>query len=267
MDVLKKEMERKRKQREELLQSSANGGSRFIRQSDVIAREAELLLQKQRALDEERLRKIARVEEKKKEEKLDKDSLNKKEEEGSHHHEVNVNAAKAVLSPVDQSILSNEEGKSEAEVGFNEEESGPERNKSSSPSPQKERSQSAAVLITHFSQDPQLSDEKKVYKFFRCVLDQWAYDLESREEESKTSSRGKADAKTQKQCKDYIRPLFKLCKRNEVPKDILVRLVDIVKCCEEGNFRAANDHYIRAAIGNNCDLFLSSPSFSLYLHE
>ena len=96
------------------------------------------------------------------------------------------------------------------------------------------------------------------------------------------------ETKLQKQCKDYIRPLFKLCKRKEVNHDILIPLTDMVKCCEEGNnlprykyklhylhyrlevkfirflylciflhlifgtgdFLKANDHYLRCAIGN-----------------
>lgn len=36
------------------------------------------------------------------------------------------------------------------------------------------------------------------------------------------------ETKTQKQCKDYIRPLFKLCKRQEVPEDILQKLVKVI---------------------------------------
>jgi hypothetical protein len=61
---------------------------------------------------------------------------------------------------------------------------------------------------------------------------------------------GKMETRTQKQCKDYIRPLFRMCKKKEVPFSILDKLVLMVKHCEEGNFLAANDQYIRTAIGN-----------------
>jgi hypothetical protein len=39
-------------------------------------------------------------------------------------------------------------------------------------------------------------------------------------------------------------------KKKEVPFSILDKLVLMVKHCEEGNFLAANDQYIRTAIGN-----------------
>jgi len=74
--------------------------------------------------------------------------------------------------------------------------------------------------------------------------------LNSRPDAEKLTAKGKMDTKTQKQCKDYIRPLFKLCKKSEVPGDILYKLVEIVKLCEIGDFRSAHDQYIRIAIGN-----------------
>ncbi|CAH0486758.1 unnamed protein product [Peronospora farinosa] len=60
----------------------------------------------------------------------------------------------------------------------------------------------------------------------------------------------KQKKRTMKQCKDYIRPLFKLCKQRQVPSDILPKLVDIVKFCRQGEFVMANDAYIKLAIGN-----------------
>jgi pre-mRNA-splicing factor 18 len=79
------------------------------------------------------------------------------------------------------------------------------------------------------------------------------------------------ETKTLKQCKDYIRPLFKLCKRimmliqmtirffyddlnilgkkKEVNYDILDRLYDIVQWCEDGNFMKASEEYLKCAIG------------------
>jgi pre-mRNA-splicing factor 18 len=97
----------------------------------------------------------------------------------------------------------------------------------------------------HFSKMPGLSQEKVVYKFFRALTKQWEADLNQREEWEKRSAAGKKETKTQKQCKDYIRPLFRMCKKKEVPFDILDKLALMVKCCEEGNFLGANDQYIR----------------------
>ena len=42
---------------------------------------------------------------------------------------------------------------------------------------------------------------------------------------------------------------FELCKRKEIPPDIKEQLLQMVTHCEQGNFRAAHDHYLQAAIG------------------
>ena len=101
-----------------------------------------------------------------------------------------------------------------------------------------------------FSKMPNLSAEKIVYKYFRSLLKEWEWDLNARDDGEKVTAKGKMDTKTQKQCKDYIRPLFKLCKRKQVPADISLKLLEMVQFCEEGNFRVAHDRYISTAIGN-----------------
>ena len=50
---------------------------------------------------------------------------------------------------------------------------------------------------------------------------------------------------------DYIRPLFKMCKKKDFDSiDIRDHLLIMVQYCENGNFRAAHDEYLRTAIGN-----------------
>lgn len=100
-----------------------------------------------------------------------------------------------------------------------------------------------------FSDIPNLPKEKIVYKYFRFLVKQWELVMEHREDKEKLSMKGKMETRTQKQCKDYIRPLFKLCKKKEVPYDILFKLVEMVQFCEHGDFRSANDKYISTAIG------------------
>ena len=102
-----------------------------------------------------------------------------------------------------------------------------------------------------FSKQPDLSKEKVIIKYFRSILSDWEDDLAARDEGVKLTARGRMETKTQKQCKDYIRPLFKQCKKKTVEPDILLALFDIVSCCEEGDFLKANDHYLRCAIGNS----------------
>lgn len=92
--------------------------------------------------------------------------------------------------------------------------------------------------------------DKMVYRFFKGMLQRWEKDLADRPDHVKRTAQGKIAVKTMKQCKDYIRPLFKLCKQRQVPPDILPNLVDIVKFCRQGEFVMANDAYIKLAIGN-----------------
>lgn len=94
------------------------------------------------------------------------------------------------------------------------------------------------------------SPEKIVYKFFRSLIKQWELDLSERSSADKGRVKGRNEVKAQKQCKDHIRPLFRLLKKKEVPPDIMHNLHSMVQWCEEGNFVKANDEYMRTAIGN-----------------
>ncbi|ETL98787.1 hypothetical protein L917_04202 [Phytophthora nicotianae] len=99
-------------------------------------------------------------------------------------------------------------------------------------------------------EDEEKDADKMVYRFFKGMLQRWEKDLANRPDHVKRTAQGKIAVKTMKQCKDYIRPLFKLCKHRQVPPDILPHLVDIVKFCRQGEFVMANDAYIKLAIGN-----------------
>lgn len=82
---------------------------------------------------------------------------------------------------------------------------------------------------THFAEDKKLPKRKVIYKYFRFLLKCWEHDLSERPEMDKNTAKGKMETKTQKQCKDYIRYLFKLCKKNDVPFDIEHKL-HLVSC-------------------------------------
>ena len=92
-------------------------------------------------------------------------------------------------------------------------------------------------------------DHKRIYRFFKTLLRSWEDDLIKRSDAVKQSAKGKVETKTLKQCKDYIRPLFKQCKKRTLPEDIMIQIVKIVKFCEIGEFVKANDAYVDVAIG------------------
>lgn len=59
----------------------------------------------------------------------------------------------------------------------------------------------------------ELEPNKLVRTFFRGLLKDWEMDLNARPDHVKRTVQGKLETKTQKQAKDYMRPLFKLCKK------------------------------------------------------
>jgi pre-mRNA-splicing factor 18 len=90
---------------------------------------------------------------------------------------------------------------------------------------------------------------KTVYKFLKMQLKLWEEDLVNRPDSVKASLAGKNETKTLKQCKDYIRPLFKQLKSRQLDESLLNNLVKIVQFCKEGEFVKANDAYMDVAIG------------------
>lgn len=97
------------------------------------------------------------------------------------------------------------------------------------------------------SNDP----HKKVYRYLKGLLNQWEEDLALRPDATKRTAAGKNETKTLKQCKDYIRPLFKQLKTRKLEEGLLHHLIKIVDCCKEGEFVRAHDAYLDLAIGRS----------------
>ena len=90
---------------------------------------------------------------------------------------------------------------------------------------------------------------KRVYRYFKNLMNQWEDDLALRPDSVKRSVAGRNETKTAKQCKDYIRPLFKLCKKRSLDESILHKLNKIVTFCLQEDFVKAHDTYIDISIG------------------
>ncbi|CAJ1946308.1 unnamed protein product [Cylindrotheca closterium] len=97
--------------------------------------------------------------------------------------------------------------------------------------------------------DDQDDPPKVIYKFFKTLLKQWEQDLTERSDIVARSLAGRNESRTLKQCKDYIRPLFKLCKSRKLGEGIQGHLMKIVQFAKEGEFVRANDAYIDVSIG------------------
>jgi pre-mRNA-splicing factor 18 len=90
---------------------------------------------------------------------------------------------------------------------------------------------------------------KQIYRYLKSLLRQWEADLTLRPDSIKRTATGKNETKTLKQCKDYIRPLFSMCKRRELDDNMQNHLLKIVTYCEQGEFVKAHDAYLDVAIG------------------
>jgi pre-mRNA-splicing factor 18 len=101
----------------------------------------------------------------------------------------------------------------------------------------------------HLTEEERNDKPKRIYRYFKTLIRQWEEDLNTRSESTKHTLAGKNETKTLKQCKDYIRPLFQLCKRRELDESLQNHLFKIVMNCEEGEFVKAHDAYLDVAIG------------------
>lgn len=95
------------------------------------------------------------------------------------------------------------------------------------------------------------ADAKVILKFLRFLLQLWGQRLNFRPEAEKTSMKGKLASGTYSQTQDYIRPLFRRLKKENVHDDILEHLVLIVNFMLDRNYVKANDAYLQMAIGNS----------------
>eukprot|EP00957_Ditylum_brightwellii_P182402 13895011-Ditylum_brightwellii.AAC.1 len=109
---------------------------------------------------------------------------------------------------------------------------------------QKEKEDEAAAAA-----DEEDDPHKRIHRFFKSLLRQWEEDLLSRPDHLKRTASGKNETKTLKQCRDYIRPLFKLCKTRRLEGAMMDHILNIVKYCEMGEFVKAHDSYMDVAIG------------------
>ncbi|XP_074644963.1 pre-mRNA-splicing factor 18-like [Tubulanus polymorphus] len=93
-------------------------------------------------------------------------------------------------------------------------------------------------------------DQEIILNFIKLILEHWGKQLNSRPNEEKTSNRGKLVSATHSQTVSYLRPLMRKLKKRKLSEDILVCLVDIVKHLLVRNYIKANDAYLEMAIGN-----------------
>ncbi|XP_054844869.1 pre-mRNA-splicing factor 18 isoform X3 [Eublepharis macularius] len=68
-----------------------------------------------------------------------------------------------------------------------------------------------------------------ITKFLKFLLGVWAKELNAREDYVKRGVQGKLNSATQKQTESYLRPLFRKLRKRTIPADIKESITDIIK--------------------------------------
>ncbi|XP_063164273.1 pre-mRNA-splicing factor 18 isoform X1 [Candoia aspera] len=89
-----------------------------------------------------------------------------------------------------------------------------------------------------------------ITKFLKFLLGVWAKELNAREDYLKRGVHGKLNSATQKQTESYLRPLFRKLRKRTLPADIKESITDIIKFMLQREYVKANDAYLQMAIGN-----------------
>lgn len=93
-------------------------------------------------------------------------------------------------------------------------------------------------------------DQLIMWTFLKYILTLWGKSLGQRDESARRSMQGKLESATHGQTVGYLKPLFRKLKQKKIDTDILDSLVEIIKYLMDRNYIKANDSYLEMAIGN-----------------
>eukprot|EP00510_Aplanochytrium_minuta_P003107 CAMPEP_0184017098 /NCGR_PEP_ID=MMETSP0954-20121128/7321_1 /TAXON_ID=627963 /ORGANISM="Aplanochytrium sp, Strain PBS07" /LENGTH=253 /DNA_ID=CAMNT_0026298243 /DNA_START=32 /DNA_END=790 /DNA_ORIENTATION=+ len=91
------------------------------------------------------------------------------------------------------------------------------------------------------SHEKKMSAEKHIYRFLKKMMYEWGEELDSRSEDEKRKAQGKLATRTYKQCKEYLKPFYKMLKSKSAEPDIVVHVNKIVTLCEQREYQTASD--------------------------
>eukprot|EP00871_Galdieria_phlegrea_P000131 jgi/Galph1/1118/GphlegSOOS_G5791.1 len=94
------------------------------------------------------------------------------------------------------------------------------------------------------------STEEYCFRYMRRMLKMWKAEVEQLDDDTRRTAAGRKTLATFEQTKEYLKPLFKKLKKQQLDKGILKSLEKILKFVEQREYVMANDEYLRLAIGN-----------------
>ncbi|KAH3893228.1 pre-mRNA-splicing factor 18-like [Dreissena polymorpha] len=93
-------------------------------------------------------------------------------------------------------------------------------------------------------------DQDIILRYLKFVLTTWGLDINKKTVEEKRSLKGRMNAAMHQQTVTYMKPMFRKLKSKTMQADILECLVQIMGYLLDRHYLKANDSYLEMAIGN-----------------
>ncbi|XP_043229755.1 pre-mRNA-splicing factor 18-like [Amphibalanus amphitrite] len=93
-------------------------------------------------------------------------------------------------------------------------------------------------------------DTQLLIKLYKCLLLEWGDSIHNLPRAEREAIKNKMALATYKQTQQYLKPLFRQLKNGQLPEDIRESLVEIAQFMLDRNYIKANDTYLQMAIGN-----------------
>lgn len=93
-------------------------------------------------------------------------------------------------------------------------------------------------------------DQDIILRFFKFILKNWGDHLNARPADEKRTTKGKMASATHTQTVSYLKPLFRILKAKKMEEGLLESFVEIVQYMMDRHYIKANDAYLEMAIGN-----------------
>lgn len=90
---------------------------------------------------------------------------------------------------------------------------------------------------------------RQLGSYFTMVLTEWTRALNARDEGTKKTTAGTAASHALLQASVNMEPLFRRLEQQSLEASVLGAVTEIVRCCQQRRYVAANDAYLRLSIG------------------
>ena len=109
----------------------------------------------------------------------------------------------------------------------------------------------AAAQLAERRAEEALCVEDRIAKYLRAWCKEWGDDLEARSDEAKASGAGHQATMVYKQSMRFLEPLWRALEARSLEDELRVGLWMMVQHMRDRNYLAANDVYLKLAIGNS----------------